>query len=571
MLKIKNLTKEIFKNKIFLLLLTVMTAFTSLLFFFIRFSIDANMANLKGLEMLTENQQNYMNALKSNTFLSIIILLVFSVSTALVFAMFYFRFYSSAKKQLGILKALGAKNIEIQLFFLVFTAIFSLAGLLPGMLAGYFLSSIPMSANARSYNVSGLVKGIDAMSVLFGFGLPLLIFAITMFFCSFNIYIKDNAALLSDVKQSDKPSKVLKFADACVKKLPIKNKAPLRIALRKPFSILLIITASMVFTVMLVLGWSITQSSETVYKTQTEGHNYFYEATFESYVTERTDGDALYYLSVNGLIPQINDEREQTLLGIDNNDGIYSLKNASGEKLGQLEDGMCYLPIGLSEMYDIKTGGKIVFIANEKEMVLRIKDVAYNAKSKTIIVSREYLADLLELDALSYNGVLSIDNLYPNADKITDVETKMDALSRDKVSSATSAIINQTIGLTSGIILIFLALFITFQDSIKDILIMNSLGYRKKEIKKLLLNVFLPILIVSFILTAFPSILIAKGIQTSLALQMGDYMPFSTNVLVLLVGFLIIGAIYWLTQLAFNLGIKHITKKKGILEYTNSI
>ncbi len=54
LLVIKNLTKEILKNRVFLILLSVMTVFTSFLFFFMRFSIDANLAVLRTFGALTD-------------------------------------------------------------------------------------------------------------------------------------------------------------------------------------------------------------------------------------------------------------------------------------------------------------------------------------------------------------------------------------------------------------------------------------------------------------------------------------------------------------------------------------
>ncbi len=326
------------------------------------------------------------------------------------------------------------------------------------------------------------------------------------------------------------------------------------------------------FTVMLVFGWSLTQSSETVYTTQTAGHHYQFEASFTAPRSERETGDALYYLGFEGTVLHDGDEIEQTVFGMDENDAMLALSDTDGAELGLPDAGNCYVSVGFSELYGVGAGQAVTFrTADGTQLTWTVEAVAYNAKTKTVIVPRERLAAELLLDAQSYNGVLSAQNLYPDADKVTDRAAREDALARDKVSNAASALICQSIGLVAGIVLTFLALFIAFQDGVKDMLIMDNLGYRRREIKRLLINVFLPILIIGFIVTAFPSVLIAKAVQISLARQMGDYMPFATNIWVLLVGFVAIIAVYWLTQLFFALGVKHITKKKGILEYTNSL
>jgi len=486
-----------------------------------------------------------------------------------------------------------------------FTIIFSLAGLLAGMLAGYFGSSVMISANARTYNMTGLVKGVNLPSILFGLGIPLLTFAFTMFVCGFNMYKKENGALLSDKKQSDKPSKILSFADNCVKKLPLKNKASLRIALRRPLSILLILIASGVFTVFLALGWSITTSSEAEYQTQAQEHNYNYEYIFKEIQTDSADKDGLYYLSQKGFIYSVNgelyeyddedDKIQQTLFGMDENDDVYSLLNTSKEKLSLPKDGYCYISIGLAEIRNIKIGDQLI-IKTQKENVndgvtienktltLTVQDIAYNAKKNTIITSRVYLGGTIGVNG--YSGVLSKENIYPEItykydtekigleNMVMDNEAREDMLNRARNSTGKGAVINQTIGLGSGIAVIFLALFIAFQDSVKDMLIMDTLGYRKREIRKLLINVFLPILILCFVIMAAPSVLLAKMIQASTARATGDYSPFmpiGTTLLVLLAGLAIIITVYWIVQLIFSLGIKRTIKKKGILEYTNTL
>lgn len=571
LLVIKNLTKEILKNKIFLILLFIMTIFTSFLFFFIRFSIDGNMIVLNSLTTLSEQQLNYKNALMSNSGLSLIVIIAFTITTSLLFIMFYFRFYNVAKKQIGVLKAIGVKTITLQLYFTIFAFVFSSIGLLLGMLFGYFASSIPMTNNSRSYDVYGLVKGINLTSILLGILLPVIIFSVTMFLCNYTLYNKNNVTLLFNQKQNSKQSITLNIADVAVQKLPLKNKAPLRIALRKPLAISLIIVASTVFTVMLVLGWSLTLSSESNYKTQTDGHYYEYEAKFDEIQTEQNHKNTLYYLSVDGNVLNKGNEIEQTIFGMDINDEIYTLKNQKDVTLGQLEAGFCYISLGTSEMYGIDINDSIKIKIKDKQIDLTVKDIAYNAKTKTLVISREQLAIILEIPSQSFNGALSIDDLYPNATEVINSEMRKDMLERDKVTSAASAVMNNAIGIVSGIILIFLALFITFQDAQKDILIMNTLGYQNKEIRKLLINVFLPILIIGFVIMAYPAVLIAKSVQMSLSLSMGDYMPFSTNIWVILVGFATIATIYWLSQLIFSLGIKHSLKKKGIIEYLDSI
>lgn len=109
-----------------------------------------------------------------------------------------------------------------------------------------------------------------------------------------------------------------------------------------------------------------------------------------------------------------------------------------------------------------------------------------------------------------------------------------------------------------------------YQDSTRDILILSLMGYRAKAIRKMLIDIYKPILWISFLLTLWPSIRIAQSVQRSLSVQTGDYMPFGTNALVILIAFALLHVIYFLVQTMFNMGIKRVILKEEVTEYTNA-
>lgn len=58
------------------------------------------------------------------------------------------------------------------------------------------------------------------------------------------------------------------------------------------------------------------------------------------------------------------------------------------------------------------------------------------------------------------------------------------------------------------------------------------IGHPIKDIRKMLIDVYLPVLWTVFLVTLVPSILLAKSIQKSLSISTNDYMPFGINVFV---------------------------------------
>lgn len=112
----------------------------------------------------------------------------------------------------------------------------------------------------------------------------------------------------------------------------------------------------------------------------------------------------------------------------------------------------------------------------------------------------------------------------------------------------------------------FLALYLNFQDNQRDISILNLLGYSRREICRILVYIYRPIVWTAFIITLIPGILTAKHIQKALSAAIHDYMPFGTHIAVLLMLFIFLNVIYQLVEGVFTIGIMRICKKGNLNE-----
>lgn len=71
---------------------------------------------------------------------------------------------------------------------------------------------------------------------------------------------------------------------------------------------------------------------------------------------------------------------------------------------------------------------------------------------------------------------------------VTTFEDKIATIQWGLTSNKASAIINQSIGVITGCLLIYLALLIGLNNNMKSILIFDLLGYNNREVNKVLLN-----------------------------------------------------------------------------------
>ncbi len=559
----QNLMIEIFRNKIFTALLFLLTVLTSLMFFFVMFSVDSNMAALKAMDTLTENQMSYRNALNSNMLLAYVFLATTVGLTAFVFIMFFYRFFRMNRRQIGCLKALGFRDSVLRGCFVVFVAVLSVIGAAAGMIGGYFLSSVLIDGNMRSYLVTGLVKGVSILSLIVGIGGTTLVFCITAFLCYSFVRGKEPGILIAGSQNSARYSLALRLANGLCKIIPVKDKFPFRIAFRKPLAIFLIITAVMSFNVCMILGRSLNISSAAVFRSQTIGHNYEFDTKWLfNYQNAPLPDDAIAYLENSDKLAINGVPTDGPIVGLYAVNELFRLQNTNGEALPLLGAGTAYLSPGLAEFHGIKVDDKIEVMIAGKASSFIVTDIAANAETGCLYVNAEALAAILSVPEGAYNGTLTIEPIS-GGETTTRVE-RIDELNRNATSNNISAVINQVVGAVVGAILLFLALYLNFQDNTRDMLILHMLGYHTKQIRKLMVNVYLWIVWATFILTLAPSILLAKAIQKSLSVSLNEYMPFGTDALVILTVFVLLSIIYLLVQSVFGLGLKRVIAKEEI-------
>lgn len=561
----KQLTKQIGRNKVFVTLLLSLTFLTALSFFFVKFSIDGNMAILDLLPALNASQLQYRNALDSNTRLAYIFFTAMAGLTSFVFFMFFYKFFRSSRKQIGCLKSLGFKDRSLCVYFVIFVAALSLIGALIGLGGGYFLSSVLINSNAKTYSVTGLEKGISTFSLIVGLAFSSASFCFIAFLCYSFVRGKEPGTLIAGKRNRPTVKSVLRVANKITDLLPIKNKFSLRIALRKPLALLLILIAVMVFNVCVILGQSLNISSQKVFNSQTLGHHYEFDTRYPEYMTKAPPGNALPYLFNTAALSTGNYEIEQMIVGLYILNDLYALQNAKGAVLPVPDFGEIYINPGLADTYGVDVGDTLKINVSGKDYSYIVAEIALNAKSASIFVNAGQLSEMMGIPDGSYNGIWSMEKM-PSGGIMTDKADRIENLEKNAVSNNTSAIINQITGGVVGCILLFLAVYVNFQDNLRDILILNLIGYKSKAIRKLLIDVYKPIVWAAFMLTIVPSIFTAKSIQKSLSIATHDYMPFGTNIVVILLIFVLLNIIYGLVQGIFLISIKQSTKKETLAE-----
>ena len=196
-----------------------------------------------------------------------------------MFSVCFYRFFKQNSKEIGCLKSLGFKDSDLCNCFVAFSALISILGGILGLGLGYLVSDVLLQAGSISYQVTNLVKTINVSSAIIGILLPTAILCFITFLSYFFIKGKDMAFLISPITDNASYNALLRTANKLADICPTENKFSIRIALRKPITLLLMLIAVISFSVMFILAYSLNLSSQKVYDSQTLGHNYLFGAT----------------------------------------------------------------------------------------------------------------------------------------------------------------------------------------------------------------------------------------------------------------------------------------------------
>ncbi len=561
----KELTHSINRNKSQLIIITLMIFLTSFMYFFVQCSIDGNR------RLITEEQEKFEIALNSNEILAGSFLAALIVVTAFILFMFYRNFFTLHKKEIGCLKALGISNARINRTCMLYTLRLSGLASLLGMAVGWYASDILNNAYVASYDITTVGKGIALTSFCYGVILVSGTMTLMPYVSGRKVLNKDTALLIcnSDDKKENHLINTLSSRFAAI--APAKFRLPIRIALRKPLTVLLTMTAVMSAMTLFILSVSLNLSSQKIYRSQTQGHNYQWNTKYETYFAyqpEKSDNtQEIHYLQeeVNITAASYGAVIPQTIFGLEKYNDLFTLVGKKNKGLQLPVDNEIIISPELEEVYGIHIGDSIIVNYKDKPYQCLVTDIAINASLQCIYISIETLQEWIGEGSYMYNGLYSMNQPTVSGKSVSKIE-RLEKLDQAAVSNRTSAVINQALGGVIGCLLIYLVILLNFSDSMKEILTLHLLGYRAKQINTMLISIYRPLLWVAFFLMLYPSIYLCKSIQQNLSIQTNDYMPFQTNGIVILLIFIVINGIYALVKFIFERKVQKIIDREDVQE-----
>lgn len=513
------------------------------------------------------------SALSSNYVLAKTFLIVLTLISMFIYYMFFKKFLSLNKEEFGCYKALGFTNLNITLIILRFFIILSSVGLILGLVLGYFASSILINLYTTSYSFPNFIKGISFSSLINGIFIFNVVISIVIFYSIVSFIKIDTSLLLNNIDTNQKNIKIRSFANKLSELMPSKFRISSRIIFTKTTSLLLSFISILITSSLFITSYSLNESSQKVISYETLGRNYSYDINYEKnqYENQNSNDSNDYYISSDiQLSLNSNSILSEKLIGLDSNSKLFNLFNKTNEKIPLNDSNDFIINQSLSVLYGLKEGDKITFKLNNKEHICIISAVCINGDFDSIYVPRNILSSWLNVPSNTYSGMLTNDSSH-TADKnciISTLDEKLKSLENNAVSNKMSAVLDQLLGIVIACLLIYLVLLLNFHDNEHEMIILNLLGYKSNEIKRMLIDIYRPVFSVLFVISLPSSIIISEKIHKLISIQTSNFIPFSTNILFIIFTFIVINLIYSIVVLLFNKKVNNIIIGNP-LEYLN--
>lgn len=563
----KHIVKDFFSRKMMVGILTLFLILISFLYYFVHFSVDSNLANLHSIlaggEVLTDHQEKYLVALQNNQVLIRNMTLAVVSVFALILILFLRHILDRSQMKIGLLRSMGFMMRDVVTAYVLLIAGLAFVTALVGLAAGYLGSSILIDANEQTYAVENLVKGINLGSLLMG------IMVIPVFFglvtCITGLALKKtDIALL--IKHAGKSSIRPGITEKIIHHLPIPNKFTFKLTLKNISVFAMLLSAVMTFNIMFVLSVSLIFCGERIVESQTMGRTYVYDVSYDQYQddAEAYAGEDIAYLT--GDVDIRLDSGESIgyhIVGLEEQNALFQLLDGKGRQITQTQ-GVVLNP-ELKENYGVRVGDILQLEVEEHIYEIPVVDIAQNAALKTIYLPKEQVAEMLQQEETVYNGLLTVQ--APDEGKVVRHDQIVAEVENSQTSNRTSAIINQSVGVVIGCLLIFLAVLIGLTNNMNNILIFHLLGYQKREINRILLDPYMVLNNILFVLTFPIGVFVAQRIQIMTSLATNDYMPFQLNAVTFFYMLVVLNVVGFAVRGLFALKVRRVIGKEQQAKY----
>lgn len=468
--------------------------------------------------------------------------------------------------QIGVLKSLGYRSSSIAISYLVYPVMGSIIGGTLGFLIGSLLNGPVSNLYVSYYNVPlhGFKMGLQYLTT--SVCLPLLALSILSYLVSIYMLRRKPLDLLKEGSHL-KVNLLSKFTNFITQKLSFEAKFRYSLASRSLGKLCIVSLTSFCTGLLIVLCLIGLNLFGNMIDKTFEHYKFKYQVSYTTVQTGESGDEDLIMSGSSTLLrirkgnkeEKIDDEENLSIDAIDSTIRYIELHDEKKNDLRRYldDDEGILVSSALADVYDVKEGDFLTLKINNKEYEFKILGVSQNFISSVIYMNRTYYNQLMGLEDSSYTVKFTDKKIYSNMKNINKEE--MDMISsilsvtdlrrniEKKLQNANGSIyvVISFAGIMAFIIIAVIA-NIVVEENKKTISLMKVLGYKNKEISSIVLNIYTPFVILSYLLSIPVIINLLKWIVSMLVGDMNLSIPITLSPTFAIIGLIVLVISYYI-------------------------
>ena len=453
------------------------------------------------------------------------------------------------KLQIGVLKALGYKSSAIAVSYLTYPIIGSIVGGVLGYLIGVLVNK-PLANYYISWFLIPLGHFvINPKYLLISIFVPMLILSIICYILALVLLSKKPIDLLKEGPNL-KIGFLSRGINKLLKPLSFKYRYKYSLAARSIYRLLVVALTSFFAGILISITLIGMNLMKDMLDKSFEGIKYNYMIFMNSIVEEELDDTADYNVSYeytikkishNGKSIKVKKDSTISLTGIDQDSKYIDVYNKKHKDIKNLLSGKnIIINENIASLYNIKKGD-IITLDTQNNDLFRVVEISTEYLNMAGYIDRKELCSLLGYKNKCYSSILSNKDNY-TAKNDSDISISVNVKDMKDNIMKTINKYNGTIYIVvlfSGVMAFIIILIITniiVDENKKIIALMKVMGYSDKDISDISLNIYTPIIIITYLLSIPVTIKLLRLIITLTSEDMNMTIPINYDIKSMIIG-----------------------------------
>lgn len=419
--------------------------------------------------------------------------------SCLIIGIMFWRMIRQESVIIGTLYAQGYRRRELTRHYMAVPLLLALAGGIIGSLLALPSIKPMVMAMIAYYNVPVPGITLSFLNVLIGLLTPILFLGLSSYFVIKSELKRSPAELMKGDKQKNKVNVLERTFK--LEKFKFSTKFKLREQFRSISRLVFLFMGVTIASVLMLLGFTIMNSMNHVFNTS-DVYQFEYEYAFRSLqLGEVPEGADAF--NAGRFYTENNEEMEFYITGIEPDSTMVVLKDDKGNIMSNNQTNITKL---LANRLGIKAGDTVTFINKEdgKSYSFYIDAVADSYVEQFIYMPITEFNEKMGLPENSYMGLFSTIKLDIPDEELSGMKSMSElpnALDEFMGQVISMVVLMTIVSSAVALIILYLVTSLIIEENRKTISLFKVFGYRRREIKSMILNSSTFVIVAGFIIS----------------------------------------------------------------------